>query len=267
MAEDKELFPEDDSLDTDGSLGEDDGQVEDPVTDSDAGDQGDGGEPEGAIPENVKELMVKKGFKSVKDLVDSYSKLESSNTDLRSRVERLSYQPPPVSQSPQSAPELELPDDPVELVSNKQTLTKFVNSLKQNIHGEIANKEYLDKLRKGQVQMNRKMTEVGTERWEKLKPYMITVANQTNADDIDWIYGEAEKLEKQSKQRLLETVDLEEGDVAFLKKLKGRIKPAPVSGGSAPSDQKPAITVNSSPGEKASRVISNILNANTLPDD
>jgi hypothetical protein len=118
--------------------------------------------------------------------------------------------------------------------------------------------------------MNRKITEVGVEQWEKLKPYMITVANQFGNNpgvDVDWIYSEAEKLEKQTKQRLLETAGISEDDIKLLKDLKGRMKPAQVSSGNAPPSARPPITASSSPKDKAAQMISNIMNANSMSED
>lgn len=220
-----------------------DPQVGGQAADQQSGSAGGGSPSEGTEDASVKKLhdfMKKKGITDVGELVNLAERQEKDNTFLRQDVQRLTeanrYAPQPAAQpaaQPEGDIEIELPENPMELVMNKDKLKGFVtnlrSTLKKELRAEIVRESSDNQKREMQLQVQEKMQE-DPAKFRKLRPIMISLSQEAPGANIHQLYSMAEKeYEAQRKARLdefkedlgIETdVDLEQ-----LKKIAGRVRP------------------------------------------
>jgi hypothetical protein len=198
----------------------------------------------------LQELMVKKGFKDVSQLVDWASEQESKATQLRQDLERMkagyqnpmpypSYVPPvqPVEQ-PQGRQVNDLNTaDPFEILTDAEKFRRMTESLKQEIANsirmEMEAKEQARKYQEMVTRVNQKRMEDPV-KFDELRPLMIELSYQFPDADLDVLYREAERMnndrKKQMTEQLKKELGLEGVDPDKLKTVLSRVRTQPVSG-------------------------------------
>lgn len=218
-----------------------------------AGDEGGDGKPgdqdsDDASVKKLQEFMVKKGIQDIGKLVDLASELESRNTKLSQDVQRLSAATqypaspggfvPPVR--PAAAPaddDIDLPENPIELVTDKAKLRQFALNLKQSLRADMERGQLAERFQGLQARVQAKMAQ-DPEKFQALRPAMYELSFQHPGADIDQLYSMAEQRETAKKKALVDEVKRELGlsgvDAERLKGVISRVRQAPVSGGTGP---------------------------------
>lgn len=237
-------FPEDELADLEKKAGEAQAVEEAPKDEKpDAND-------EDASVAKLQEFMVKKGIKDIGVLVDMARDLESKNTRLSQDVQRLSAvtqypaaQMPGRQIPPGGDDDIELPENPIELVTDKNKLRQFVKMLDDRARANVQKVRYSEQVQDIQAQVDRKRAE-DPEKFDRLRGTMFELAGKNPAATIDQIMQMAEKAEVDKEAALVERVKkslgLDTMDTAKLKSIVSRARTAPVSSGTGKQvDMKP----------------------------
>jgi len=215
-----------------------------------AGATGDGGTSDDVDDEasvaKLQEFMKKKGINDIGKLVDIASDFESSNTKLRQEVARLSavqrfpagpgvVQPEGYGRQVATVDDnIVLPDNPIELVTNPETLKKFVQGLKQSIREDQARAEQARTFGSIQARVQAKL-EANPEEFNRLRPAMLELSRQDPNADIDQLYDRAKIQYSAERKALVAEIRAELGltgnETERLKGIVNRVRQAPISGG------------------------------------
>jgi|Deesub1362A_J573_1020465.scaffolds.fasta_scaffold00107_97 hypothetical protein len=199
------------------------------------------------VVERLSSLMKKKGFKSVSELVEWAENLEKKNTELSQDVQRLaSVVPPgvpPVSPAPapgyvpqfippQQEEELDLPENPVDIVSDKENLKRFVKKFKSAVLNEVRKEFEMREYNRYLAELHRVRSRNPAE-FDNLRPLMLQIHNQTGIQDVETLYDMAKKAYDQQMEVwanvLKKKLGLDAVDTEKLKGLVSRIRQAPVT--------------------------------------
>jgi len=201
---------------------------------------------EGYSPK-LKETLVKRGFKSVDELVDSYLEQESKATKLREDVDRLSFQPPPVMPSPEQVfPEdrtgddlegVTFPDDPGDVLLDREKGRKFLQdaalAISRNVEGRLEKKNRVEKARAMYAETV-KYIQKDPQKFEQLRPTMVQLAQRYPNASIKELYGEAERMQSDSLKAQADALRKEVfGDIPpeRIQALLSKANPAHIAGG------------------------------------
>jgi hypothetical protein len=221
------------------------------------------------IPE-LREVAMKRGFKSAADIVKTLEGLEQQNTKLSQelRVSKLQATLPP----PRRAGSFEAPvqpaaavEDPYELVQDKNKFNAFMQTtgkqwreeLKKEIRQEEADKEYDKAYRQANALMAK-----DPEKFEKLRPIMHQLSLQDPNANLEELYARAETKRKEDIEELRKEV-LGDIDPNSLKIIAAHAKPAGISSASGGGQQATGGTE----GKTAAQIIKEqILLSDRLSD-
>lgn len=237
-------FPEDELADIEKKADEAAAGKQDGAGEADGGDEDAARKAEDASVEKLQAFMVKKGIKDIGALVDLAADLESKNTRLSQDVQRLSvgatFQPAADAGGAHTVRQGEdedivLPDNPIELVTSKDKLKEFVLNLRKSVRADIERDKQRERVN-GVLAEVAKKREADPEKFDRLKPTMIELAGRYPNANLDQLYSMAEKAKDSDEAILIEKVKkalgLDGTDTAKLKSVLGRVRTAPISGGS-----------------------------------
>lgn len=212
-----------------------------------------------ASVEKVRQFMLKKGINDLGKLVDIASDLESKNTKLDQDVRRLSAVnrfpaggggavQPGGSGRPVAAAEdeiqLDLPENPIDLVMNKDSLKKFATGLVKIGEDRQAKREEARNFSMIQARVQAKM-EANPAEFEELKPAMLELSRMYPDADIDQLYSGAKAQMENQTKKLVATVKKElgltEDQTERLKGLSARLRTTQISSGTG-VQVTPAVT-------------------------
>jgi hypothetical protein len=224
-----------------------------------AGGGGAGSEDdEDASVTKLSDFMRKKGINDVGKLVDTAAGYESENTKLRQEVARLSA----VQRYPAGAggvqaggpggqasatvdDDIVLPDNPISLVTEPGALSKLVKQLDERQDRRNAAREQARNLGDVQARVQAKM-EANPEEFARLRPTMLEFSRVNPTADIDQLYDAAKTHVAGERKALVAEIKAELGltgaEGEKLKAIVGRVRQAPISGGTGiqvkPGDPK-----------------------------
>lgn len=232
----------------------------------------------------LRDVMVQKGFNDVRQLLDWAKKLEKSNTELSQRAQRLGSIPgfspqfpniPMPGQAPQ-VPQvggdkrwLKLPDNPVEILQDKETFARFLSQFEESVQEKLIREYEQREWNKKYAEMGRRINEIKNrepDEFEKLRPIMLEITNANPyIDDVDYVYNQAKKVYEDRKRSQVSELKRELGlnDVPLdrLKAVISRVRPAPISSGDGGN---PSITTQRA--EENKEFFQKILNAKRLEE-
>lgn len=212
----------------------------------------DAGEPAPEVDEDtsvakLSEFMKKKGINDVGKLVDITAGYESENTKLRQEVARLSA----VQRSPAGAggvqpgglpgravatvdDDIVLPENPIELVTNPEALKKLVKQLDDRAEARVIRREQERIFGDIAARVQAKM-DANPEEFIRLRPIMFDLSKANPNADIDQLYDMAKVQYANERKSLVAEIKAELGltgaDTEKLKAIIGRVRQAPISGG------------------------------------
>ncbi len=243
---------------------QDDASDIDALLRDDGGDQQDGGaqvsqtSDEDASVTKLKEFMAKKGWNDLSQVVDWASELESKHTKLVQDLERLKavspgqtsgwapqglpvtppgvVTPPPSPAQPVGAA---IPEDPLEILTDRDKLGQFVQglreSIKQELFGQLEQAEYAKTYQTLYQKVQQKAQE-NPQRFNELRPVMLELSYQMPSADFDQLWAQAEQVVEGRKKAVLEELKKELGlsgvDGEKLKGFLSRVRTTPVTSGS-----------------------------------
>ena len=204
------------------------------------------------VVERLSDLMRKKGFKSVSELVDWAENLEKKNTELSQDVQRLASVVPPgvpgVSPAPapgyvpsyvpprQEEEDVEIPENPVDIVSDRQSLSKFVRKLKSSVLNEVRREFEVREYNRYLAELHRIRSRNPAE-FDNLRPLMLQIHNQTGIQDVETLYEMAKRTYDQQMESwanvLKQKLGLDKVDTEKLKGVVSRIRQAPITSSSS----------------------------------
>ena len=223
---------------------------------------GDGGAPpeedEDASVTKLSEFMRKKGINDVGKLVDIAAEFESKNTKLAQEVARLSaVQRYPAGQGGVQTggsgqplatvdDDIVLPENPISLVTEPGALNKFVRQLDERQDRRNAQREQARTYGDIQARVQAKM-DSNPEEFVKLRPLMFDLSKANPQADIDQLYDAAKTQYTTERKALVAEIKAELGltgaESEKLKAIVGRVRQAPISGGTGvqikPGESKP----------------------------
>lgn len=231
--------------------------LEDAAAAGGSGDQGGAGADgaagtEDAEYDRLSSFMRKKGINDVGKLVELAENLEKRNTQLDQDVRRLSavgrfpavgegvVQPGVGRQAVATVDDdldIEVPDNPLEIMTDPKKLKEF--SKKLVLAGrDMARKEtQAERYEQAKVRVQTKMAE-NPQEFAKLRPIMLELSRSNPDADIDQLYGAAKNIYTEDRKGLVNEVKAELGladqQDPRLKAVLGRLRQAPVSGGTGP---------------------------------
>lgn len=227
------------------------------VADADAGVlEADDAAADEASAEKIRQYMVKKGITDIGKVIDLASDLESKNTKLAQDVQRLSA----VTRFPilgedvaagdqfgrhvELDDDLEIPENPIELVTDKAKLRAFAQKLEDRAVAKVTQREQGRSLANAKEQVRVKMAE-NPEEFEKLRPTMLTLSRQYPGANLDQLYDGAKTQYSADRKSLVEEIRRELGltgvETEKIKAIVGRVRQAPISSGSG-VQVTPAVT-------------------------
>ena len=190
------------------------------------------------IPE-LRDVAVKKGYKSAADIVKALEGLEQQNTRLSQelRVSKLQATLPPPRAAGSPQPSFQPPvsvEDPYELVQDKVKFNAFMQTtrkqikeeVKQEIRQESTDKEYDMAYRKAQALIAK-----DPEKFERLRPIMHQMSLSEPNADLDDLYARAE-IKRQADIVEIRKEAFGDIDMDRLKVIAAKAKPAGISGAS-----------------------------------
>jgi len=220
----------------------------------------DAGVDDDASVAKVKAFMLKKGINDLGKLVDIASELETRNTKLDQDVRRLSAVSRPLPVGGGSVQpggkgltaagdldeiELELPDNPIDLVMDKAKLKKFALDLIKIGEGRQAKRDEARNLSSVQARVQAKM-EANPEEFEELRSDMLDLSKLYPDADIDQLYEGAKAQRERSMKSVTAYVKkelgLDAGQTERLKAIATRLRTTPISGGTGVQVARPAAT-------------------------
>lgn len=241
---------------------------------SEGGSDGEGGTEDGggsgivddeASVEKVRQFMMKKGINDFGKLVDTMSDLESRNTKLDQDVRRLSavqrfdaggegsVQGAGLGRGPAGISddelEIELPENLIDLVTNKETLLKFAKGLVNLGETRQAKREQARDLTAAQIEVQKKMQE-NPEEFLELRPYMLDIARLDPSLKISQLYELAKQRRESNTNSILERVKKELGitgtatgpDAERIKALSSRLRTTKISSGTGTQVVRPELS-------------------------
>lgn len=190
------------------------------------------------IPDDVKALMKKKGYKTLDELGKAMEASEKKLTKLEQEQRLTSLLPVNVPARPRTQREpIEYPEpdkDPMDM--SKEEYQDFRKKEREAVKQEMRN-EYLDaeeekEYRKVYTQAVKKIDK-DPDKFVRLKPIMNDLRLQHPNANFDQLYEAADKLEDDYARRRKEQISEEIGmDVDELKTVLGKVRPAVISGAS-----------------------------------
>jgi hypothetical protein len=223
---------------------------------------GDGGASpeadEDASVTKLSDFMRKKGINDVGKLVDIAAEYESKNTKLAQEVARLSaVQRYPAGQGGIQSEgqgrqmvtvddDIVLPENPISLVTEPGALSKLVKQLDERQDRRNAQREQARTYGDIQARVQAKMDQ-NPEEFIKLRPMMLDLSKANHQADIDQLYDAAKTQYTKERQSLVAEIKAELGltgaESEKLKAIVGRVRQAPISGGTGvqvkPGESKP----------------------------
>lgn len=214
---------------------------------------------EDASVAKLSDFMKKKGINDVGKLVDITADYESSNTKLRQEVARLSaVQRFPAGtggvqqEGPGGRPvatvddDIVLPDNPISLVTDPGALKGFVKMLDDRAEARLAKREQARSYGDIQARVQTKM-DANPEEFIRLRPLMFDLSKANPMADIDQLYDAAKTQYTTERKALVAEIKAELGltgaESEKLKAIVGRVRQAPISGGTGvqvkPGESKP----------------------------
>lgn len=234
----------------------------------------------GSLSTETQEYLKSKGFKDADDLVKSHEGLEKRQTELArdNRLNRLTGAfnvPASTEVRPEGSltrEKIEIPDDPSELLYDKEKFTKFLDKYGAEVEARTLTK--VD-AHLGKQEENRILAEYNSvlskdpEKFEKLRPTMFNLTKRYPNASMQDLYDEADSIftdqkEKASDEFLKDTFG-QDVDKDKLKTIASKIRPAAISAGSG-GGQEIAVTALSGAQERAKKVKEEILGATKLTD-
>jgi hypothetical protein len=195
----------------------------------------------------LQSFMQKKGIKDIVALVDLTADLESKNTKLGQDVQRLSA----VTQAPLGEPggfstsrvrpqlpekdeDIPLPENLIELVTDRGKLQTLMKSVKKMARDEYEQGRQAEEVDSHREEVARKQAE-NPEKFEELRPTMFELAGKFPTLRIDQLYAMAEKRVVDKDKALIDkfktALGLDNVDTAKLKDVLKRARVAPISSG------------------------------------
>jgi hypothetical protein len=191
----------------------------------------------------LQQAMVKRGFKNVKDLVDSLDKSEKKITELSNlnRIQTLSAPSQFVAPGPGQVQEEEpdLPDDIYNEIADNAKAKQLFKKFGKQIRDDMTNRFMAYEKNK---EISRIKNEAATliqqdpKKFFRLRSKMIELAEQPEYQqaNLQTLYHRAEEIEKEEREELKNSLkkDIlgEDIDPQRLKALISKLKPAPIVG-------------------------------------
>lgn len=235
-----------------------------------------GGEPapegdEDASVAKLSDFMRKKGVNDVGKLVDITAGYESENTKLRQEVARLSaVQRYPAGTGGVQAEgagrplatvddDIVLPDNPISLVTEPGALNKLVKQLDERQDRRNAAREQARSFGDVAARVQAKM-DANPEEFVRLRPIMFDLSKANPTADIDQLYDAAKTQYMGERKALVAEIKAELGltgaESEKLKAIVGRVRQAPISGGTG-VQIKPGDTRADKDGAELLKAIAN----------
>lgn len=215
------------------------------------GDTGDAGKTvdEDAAVERVQTFMRKKGINDVSKLVDLAENLEKRNTQLDQDVRRLQaagrlplgegvVQPQPGAGRQVTTVDddldIEVPDNPMELVTDPAKLKTFGKKLVLAGRDLARRENQAERFEAAKSRVQAKMAE-NPQEFARLRPTMLELSRQYPNADIDQLYEAAKGIYTNDRKALVDEIKADLGvsgdDAQRIKSVVGRLRQAPISGG------------------------------------
>lgn len=209
----------------------------------------DDGVDDDAAVARLQEFMKKKGINDITKVVELAENLEKRNTQLDQDVRRLQaagrmpfgegvVQPQPGAgrqvATIDDGLEIEVPENPMELVTDPNKLKEFGKKLV--LAGrDLARKEtQAERFEIAKKRVQAKMAD-NPQEFARLRPIMLELSRGNPDADIDQLYEAAKGIYTDERKSLVEEVRQGLGvtgdDAARLKGVVGRLRQAPISGG------------------------------------
>jgi len=194
------------------------------------------------IPE-LREVAVRKGYKSAAEIVEDLKRLEQQNTKLSQELRvanmRATLPPPRPMAGPEPTRRSPRPTDPYELVQDPAKFNKFLDEydaaieerVYNRVHKESTDKEYDMAYRKAQALIAK-----DPEKFERLRPIMHQMSLSEPNADLDDLYARAETKRKEDIEELRKEA-FGDIDMDRLKVIAAKAKPAGISGASGGGQQ------------------------------
>lgn len=220
-----------------------------------AGDAGGGAgadqnvDPEDAAVARLQEFMKKKGINDITKVVELAENLEKRNTQLDQDVRRLQaagrmpfgegvVQPQPGAGRQVATVDddldIQVPDNPMELVTDPNKLKEFGKKLVLAGRDLALRQSQAERFNAAKVRVQAKMAE-NPQEFARLRPIMLELSRGNPDADIDQLYEAAKGIYTEDRKSLVQEIRQDLGvsgdDAARLKGVVGRLRQAPISGG------------------------------------
>lgn len=221
-----------------------------------AGDAGSGGTatPDEGVDDDaavarLSEFMKKKGINDITKVVELAENLEKRNTQLDQDVRRLQaagrmplgegvIQPQPGAGrqvvTVDDDLEIEVPDNPMELVTDPNKLKAFGKKLVLAGRDLARRETQAERFNAAKMRVQAKMAE-NPQEFARLRPIMLELSRGNPDADIDQLYEAAKGIYTEDRNSLVQEIKKDLGvsgdDAARLKGVVGRLRQAPISGG------------------------------------
>jgi len=216
-----------------------------------------------AAEEKVRQYMKKKGINDFGKIVDLASDYESKNTKLDQEVRRLSA----VSRFPAGGEgaiqtagpdgrplvadgdlDIEIPENPIDLVMDKTKLKKFALDLVKVGENRATRRDQERDFESIKARVQAKM-EANPEEFDRLRRSMFELSQLDKSADIDTLYERAKAREASDRKALVadlkKDLGLNEDQTERLKGLSARLRTTPITSGTGIQ-----VTTAQSAGEK-----------------
>lgn len=243
--------------------------------DAEAKPADDGGAPpaddDDASVAKLSDFMKKKGINEVGKLVDLTAGYESENTKLRQDIARLSavqrypagtggVQAGGTGQAPAAVDDdIVLPDNPISLVTEPGALSKFVKMLDDRSDARDAKREQARAFGNITARVQAKMDQ-NPEEFKRLRQTMFNLSQANPNADIDQLYDAAKTQHAEERKTLVSEIKAELGltgaESEKLKAIVGRVRQAPISGGTG-VQIKPGESKSDKEGAELLKAIAN----------
>lgn len=239
----------------------------------------------GALSTETQEYLKRKGFKSADELVKSHASLEKKQTESarEARLNRLSGLGVPVVQTGDVRPagtvsrereKIEIPDDPSELLYDKEKFTSFLDRYGKEVEQRTLDKveAHLGKQEEQKIVADyNELLRKDPEKFEKLRPTMFQLSKRYPDATLHDIYDEAEAIFEEEKKKasdeLLRDTFGPDVDRDKLKTLVAKAKPAQISVGAGGGQEiTEIVTPTSDVRARARKIKEDILGADKLTD-
>lgn len=235
--------------------------------------EGEEEEKEIFVPPELKELMVKKGFKSPGEVVQAYNEMEKKTTSLSQDTRLLNLFPAQVPERQrENPPEIkmpELPDSPYNMT--KEEYQGFLDKRDEAVEAKLRHEYEEDKkdveYKSAYKDLYAKIME-NPEEFKVLQPTMYNLSLQYPNASITQLYNESKKMvtedRKQKSEDLWNDLFGEDVDKAQVKALLSKVRPVQISTGSGGGQEGARTTVTRKQAEDALK--KSILNADKIEE-